>query len=79
MSAGDVAVMMSPRADISRCRSGTCKRVKKDVGTWKRMEAHAEGFQRMEARGTRELWCRIFRWRVIAHVSSDGGQISTRW
>ena len=73
MSSGDVAVMTSPRADVSRCRSGACKRVKKDVGTWKRMEAHAEGFQRMEARGTRELWRKIVRWHVTTHVNSDGG------
>ena len=48
MSSGDVAVMTSPRADVSRCRSGTCKRVKKDVDTWKRVEARAEGFRHME-------------------------------
>ena len=51
MSAGDVAVMTSLRADVSRCRSGACGRVNKDVDAWRRVEA----------RGTRELWRRIFR------------------
>ena len=35
MSVGDVAVMTSLRADVSRCRSGVCRRVKKDVGSWR--------------------------------------------
>ena len=35
MSASDVAVMTSPRTDVSRCRSGVCRRVKKDVGAWR--------------------------------------------
>ena len=35
MSAGDVAVMTSPRADISKCRFGACKSVKKEVGAWR--------------------------------------------
>ena len=48
MSAGDVAVMTSPRADISRCRSGACRRVKKDVSAWKHVEVRAEGFRRVE-------------------------------
>ena len=48
MSSGDVAVMTSPRADVSRCRSGVCRRVKKDVGAWKRVEVRAEGFRRVE-------------------------------
>ena len=32
MSAGDVAVMTSLRADVSKCRSGASRHVKKDVG-----------------------------------------------
>ena len=35
MSAGDVAVMTSPRADVSWCRYGECKRVKKVPGGWR--------------------------------------------
>ena len=37
ISAGDVAVMMSPRVDVNRCRSGVCKRMKNDVDVWRRM------------------------------------------
>ena len=48
MSAGDVAVMTSLRADVSRCRSGACRRVNKDVGACRRMEARAEGYRRVE-------------------------------
>ena len=69
MSASDVAVMTSPRADVNKCKSGACRRVKNDVSAWKRVEV----------RGTRELWRRIVRWRLTAHVSSDGGQVSMRW
>ena len=38
MLANDVAVMTSPRADVSKCKSGTCKRV----------EAREEGCQHVE-------------------------------
>ena len=38
MLANDVAVMTSPRADVSKCKSGTCKHV----------EAREEGCQRVE-------------------------------
>ena len=79
MSAGDVAVMTSPKADVNKCRSGACKQVRKDVGAWKHVEARAEGFRRVEACGTRELWRRIVKWRVTVRVSSDGGQVSIRW
>ena len=34
MSTGDVAVMTSPRADVSWCRSGAWRHVKKFVGVW---------------------------------------------
>ena len=56
--------MTSPRADVSRCRSGTCKSVKKDVGAWKRVEARAEGFRRVEhvSFGAETLGC---AWRHV--------------
>ena len=38
MSVGDVAVMTSPRADVSWCRYGECKRVKKVPGAWRRVK-----------------------------------------
>uniref|UniRef100_A0A7N2LM10 Copine C-terminal domain-containing protein n=1 Tax=Quercus lobata TaxID=97700 RepID=A0A7N2LM10_QUELO len=34
---------------------------------------------RQLARGAHEIWRRIVRWRMTVCVSSDGGQVSTRW
>ena len=67
-SVDDVAVMTSPRADVSRRRPGT----------WRCVEARDGALQRVAARGAHELLCRIFWQRVRAHGSSDGGQVSTR-
>ena len=49
MSAGDVAVMTSPKADINWCKSSTWMRMKNAVGAWKRVEAREEGCQCVEA------------------------------
>ena len=35
MTLADVAVMTSPRADVSWCRSGAWRRVKKVLGAWR--------------------------------------------
>ena len=35
MLVGDVAMMMSPRADVSWYRSGPCRRVKKVPDAWR--------------------------------------------
>ena len=74
MLAGDVAVMTSPKADVSRCRSSTWKRVKNTVGMWKHVEARGK---RPSMRGTRELEPRIFRWCVRARSVFDGFEAST--
>ena len=67
-SADDVAVMTSPRADVSKRRPGT----------WRCVEARDGALQRVAARGARELLHRIFWQHVSAHGSSNGGQVSTK-
>ena len=48
MSAGDVAVMTSLRADVSRCRSGACRRVNKEVGAWRRVQQATGAWRHVE-------------------------------
>ena len=48
MSADDVAVMTSPRANVSKCRFGACRRVKKDVGAWQRVQKAIGAWRRVE-------------------------------
>ena len=48
MSAADVAVMTSPRADVSWCRSGAWRRVKTVLGTWRCVKKFVGAWKRME-------------------------------
>ena len=68
-SADDMAVMTSPRVDISR------RNLERD-GAWRRVEARdgVDGsWRRVAARGAREFLRRIFWWHVRARGSSNYG------
>ena len=48
MLAGDVVVMMSPRADVSWNRSGPWRRVKKVPSAWRRVKKVLGAWKRVE-------------------------------
>ena len=48
MSAGDVAVMTSLRADVSWCRFGAWRRVKKVLGAWRRVKKFVDAWKCVE-------------------------------
>ena len=48
MLVGDVAVMMSPRADVSWCKSGTWRHVKKVLGMWRRVKKFVDAWKHVE-------------------------------
>ena len=48
MSAGNVAVMTSPKADVNWCRFGVCRRVKKVLGMWRRVKKFIGAWRCME-------------------------------
>ena len=70
MSAGDVAVMTSPRVDVSWRRSGTWRRVYTREESSRRVEVREEVRRCVEAGGVREGCRRIFGWRVRAREGS---------
>ena len=69
-SADNMAVMTSPRADVSKSNL-----VRHDA--WRRVGARDGSWRCVEARGARELLRKIFWQRVRACGSSDDGQVST--
>ena len=48
MSAGDVAVMTSPRVDVSWRRSGAWRRVKKVLDAWRCVKKFVDAWRRVE-------------------------------
>ena len=67
MSVGDVAVMTSPRADISWCRFGAWRCVKKVLSVWRRVKKVLGAWKRVAVvpwcvavRGAREALMQNF-------------------
>ena len=61
MSAGNVAVMTSPKADVNWCRFGVCRRVEAREESTRHVEAREEVHRRVEVHGmhealTQNLW-----------------------
>ena len=69
-SVDDVAVMTSPRADISRRKLAR-------GGAWRRVEARGGAWRRMTERGTRDQPYRNFERRVGAHAVFEGVEAFT--
>ena len=55
MSAGNVAVMTSPKADVNWCRFGACRHVEAREESTRHVEAREEVRRRVEVHGVREV------------------------
>ena len=48
MTSVDVAVLTSPRVDLSWCKSGAWRRVKKVLDTWRHVKKFVDAWKRVE-------------------------------
>ena len=72
MSAGNVAVMTSPKADVNWCRFGTCRCMEAREESTRHMEAREEVRRCVEVHGVREvLMQNLWAAREGAWSSSD--------